>query len=130
MPKSRNHARIAITIPEKDLATADRLARKHDRSRSWIVAEAVRRLGASAATGDFQTQAAANTLSAPEPGLGESRHAQLMLDMALTPEERVRAAEETLRLTERGKIHRRQVVIGFETYEDFLDWKRKPDAQR
>jgi hypothetical protein len=57
------------------------------------------------------------------PGLGASRRRQLLADLALTPEERVRAADETLRLTLlRNPAAAR--VIGFDRYEDFLDWKR------
>jgi hypothetical protein len=36
-------ARISITIPRELLAEADGAARQLDRSRSWIVADAVRR---------------------------------------------------------------------------------------
>ena len=40
---STPYARISITLPAEDLAAADRLAAQQDRSRSWIVAEAIRR---------------------------------------------------------------------------------------
>ena len=43
MPRGKPFARIAITLPSVELAAADRLAAAQDRSRSWIVAEAVRR---------------------------------------------------------------------------------------
>ena len=59
------------------------------------------------------------------PGLSPSRLAQLLSDMRLTPEERVRAAEATLtldRLREAGVPRR---VIGFDRYEDYLDYKWK-----
>jgi metal-responsive CopG/Arc/MetJ family transcriptional regulator len=42
MTSRQPYARIAITLPPEDLAAADRLAAQQDRSRSWIVAEAVR----------------------------------------------------------------------------------------
>ena len=45
--------------------------------------------------------------------------------MELTPEDRVRAAEETLKLDRLRAgiiVHR---VIGFERYEDYLDYKWK-----
>ncbi|MBA2708407.1 MAG: CopG family transcriptional regulator [Gemmatimonadaceae bacterium] len=117
MPKPSRFARIAITLPEKDLAAADRLARRHDRSRSWTVAEAIRRY---AAADDAAAAAPAGTT-----GLGGSRRAQLVRDLSLTPEARVRAAEETLRVTEpRSKARTHQVAV-FDRYEDFLDWKWK-----
>lgn len=122
MPKPVRFARIAITLPEKDLAAADRLARRHDRSRSWTVAEAIRRYAAA-------DDAAAATL--PEaPGLGDSRRAQLIRDLSLTPEARVSAAEETLRLTELRSKFRTHQLAAFDRYEDFLDWKRSRDLPR
>ncbi len=42
MSRKTKYARVAITIPEQDLAAADELARDRDRSRSWIISEAVR----------------------------------------------------------------------------------------
>ena len=107
MPRPKPYARIAITLPESVLAAADELARARDRSRSWIVAEAVRQYAATAVA----------------HGLGDSRHAQLVRDMALTPDERVRAAEETLRLTDRTHGPPRDQILAFDRYEDFLDWK-------
>lgn len=86
MSKPTPYARIAITLPPRDLAAADRLARLQDRSRSWIIAEAVRRYAAAAEA------------PASRPGLGGYRRDQLIRDLALTPDGRVRAAEETLRL--------------------------------
>ncbi len=108
MTKRTPYARIAITLPQRVLAAADGLARSQDRSRSWIVAEAVRQYAAQATS---------------SPGLGDSRRTQLLRDMDLTPEERVRAAEETLRLDLRPSARRRDQVLAFDRYEDFLDWK-------
>jgi len=122
MSKPVRFARIAITLPEKDLAAADRLARRHDRSRSWTVAEAIRRY---AATDDAAAAPPPNA-----PGLGPSRRAQLILDLALTPEARVRAAEETVRLTELQSKSRTHQLAAFDRYEDFLDWKRSRDLPR
>lgn len=115
MSKSPHFARIAITLPEKDLAAADRLAIRHDRSRSWIVAEAIRRYAAA--------DAAVESSLPKASGLGSSRRAQLIHDLSLTPEARVRAAEETLRLTELRSKPRTHQLAAFDRYEDFLDWK-------
>src|SRR5688572_14341803 len=68
MPKVKPFARIAITLPARDLAAADRLAVCHDRSRSWIVAEAIRR---------YAADEAASAVPPTQQGLGESRRAQL-----------------------------------------------------
>lgn len=135
MPSRSPSARIAIALPGNDLASADRLARRHDRSRSWIVAEAIRRFVAA----DDAANASARVLQQPnaasaaaavptQPRLGDSRRAQLISDLSLTPEARVRAAEETLRLSElqsTSGTHR----IASDEYEDFLDWKRRRDIQ-
>jgi hypothetical protein len=133
MPSAR-FARIAITLPARDLAAADRLAKSHDRSRSWIIAEAVRRYAASAEAGEAPgpsraVKGASEAVpAAAAPGLGASRLDQLRRDLALTPEERVRAAEETLRLTKLQHGPRPQQVLAFDRYEDYLDWKRRQDA--
>ena len=60
-------------------------------------------------------------------GLGSSRLAQLTRDLALTPEQRVRVAEETLSLTVLRRAPRNNASMGFDRYEDFLDWKRNRD---
>ena len=129
------YARIAITLPADDLASADRLAAREDRSRSWIIAEAVRQYVASDAT---RRSGNLDLVSAPPisntrdhtPGLGESRQAQLIRDLLLTPEERVHAAEETLRLNEhhasaRAGPSRARSIVFFDDYGAFLDWKRR-----
>ena len=126
--KKKPFARIAITLPAQDLASADRLASEVDRSRSWVVAEAIRRYAADTQA-DRRTSGVAPVQSAAsrQPGLGDSRQAQLVRDLALTPEQRVREAEETLRLAEsrvRSAPHR---ILAFDRYEDFLDWKRQRD---
>jgi hypothetical protein len=82
--RKRPYARIAITLPAPDLAAADRLAKAKDRSRSWIIAEAIRRY------------ASAEAEPPRAPGLGPYRLEQLKADLAHTPEQRVRAAQRTL----------------------------------
>jgi metal-responsive CopG/Arc/MetJ family transcriptional regulator len=109
MAKPPPYARIAITLPPETLAAADRLARAADRSRSWVIAEAVRRFAAT--------------------GLGPSRTGQLQRDLQLTPEARVRAAEETMRVAELRHGPRRDRMLAFDRYEDFLDWKRSEDTR-
>ena len=84
MPKRKPYARIAITLPAQELAAADRLARSQDRSRSWIIAEAIRRYSAS-------------TNPPQSPGLGEQRLSQLRADLALPVARRLGAAERTRR---------------------------------
>jgi hypothetical protein len=118
MPTTK-YARIAITLPEEDLAAADRIAKDLDRSRSWVIAEAIRVY-------------AARPVDSPQLplalGLGASRLAQLRADLALTPEQRVREAEATAHAVprrDRGRVNR---VVFFERFEDYLDWKTREAA--
>ena len=120
MPKKRRYSRIAITLPEEELAAADRIAGEQDRSRSWVIAEAVRRFAAERASSRQATVAVS-------PGLGASRREQLRADLRLTPEQRVSAAEETARVSTLLRPPARQVVA-FERYEDYLAWKKWQDA--
>jgi hypothetical protein len=111
MPKPAPYARIAITLPQADLDSAERLAKALDRSRSWVVAEAVRRFAVAAEQDSV-------------PGdIGPSRRAQLLRDLALTPEQRVRIAEETARLQVESNEPER-----FETFDDFLASLHEDDA--
>ena len=117
MPKHSRYSRIAITIPADDLAAADAIAHERQRSRSWVIAEAVRRYAAEPAP-------APPTFT---PGLGPLRLAQLAADLRLTPEQRVRAAEQTARASRpRNAVHA-QRVIGFDNLNDYLAWKRLED---
>lgn len=88
MPKRKPYARIAITLPPEDLAAADRLAKAQDRSRSWIIAEAIRKYTTPPEIGSLRSE-----------GLGPYRLDQLIRDLALTPERRVRVAEDTQRVS-------------------------------
>ncbi len=105
------YAKIAITLPPEDLAAADRLARQHDRSRSWIVAEAVRRYVAE------QERTSGETLDA-------SRRAQLQRDLSLTAEQRLREAEDiaVVPQDQPGALEQPRV---FRTYDEFAEWRRR-----
>ena len=116
MPRGKPFARIAITLPAEELAAADRLAAAQDRSRSWIVAEAVRRYVREQDT--------------PTDGvdLGASRREQLRRDLALSPLERVRAAEEGVRIV--GLLSNRPVhePLFFPSFDAFLTWTRQRES--
>jgi hypothetical protein len=112
-------SRVTVTIPRDVLTAADRRARELGRSRSWVVAEALR----AYARTPVVREAAAHPYAA---GLGSWRTVQLDADLALTPEARVREAERTAREADlvRGAApaHR---VLQFDRYEDYLDWKNR-----
>ena len=70
-------------------------------------------------------QKVAEPAPTPSRGLSPSRLEQLRRDLLLTPEQRVRTAEETLRLDRLREPDVPRRVIGFERYEDYLDYKFK-----
>ena len=120
--------RITITLPRDVLAAADREAKRLDRSRSRVVAEALRRYVGEPRTG---SEAPVVREAGPVPysaGLGEQRLAQLEADLALTPEQRVREAERTARAGPRRRRAGHQLQF-FDRYEDYLEWKRSEAAR-
>lgn len=117
-------ARITITLPRPVLEAADKAAARLDRSRSWVVAEAIRRFGEELSREHEQVRRVRE--SNWNPGLGYQRLAQLTSDLALTPEKRVRAGEESADLGE--LVHSRprlKRVVLFDTFEDYLAWKKR-----
>lgn len=124
--------RISITLPPDLVQDADRRAAALDRSRSWVIADALRRY-LHPITRYPQDGPQGMLIREAGPtrrhGLGEHRLAQLESDLALTPEQRVREAEETARATETGEPGRSgERVLTFESYDDYLAWKRRADA--
>lgn len=119
--------RISITLPRDVLEGADRRARALDRSRSWLIVEAIR---AFLATPARVREPEAPRYDVTARGLGPQRLAQLEADLRLTPEQRIRAAEQTARLGRAVRARRAptQRVISFARYEDYVDWKRTEAA--
>ena len=116
-------ARITITLARDLLAAADRRAKELQRSRSWVVAEALRRYLARPSA--VREQVAGPHEPSPAGALGNYRRAQLEADLALTPEQRVREAERTARVPElAGRKRPGHRVLIFDRYEDYLEWKR------
>ena len=118
------YARIAITLPADLLGALDRRARQADRSRSRIIVDAIRAyLGAPAAV---------RVPAAPAYAGGDvarARRDQLERDLQRTPAERLRIAEGAARLARRARPRApRQQIIGFESYEDFYEWKNSSRA--
>lgn len=119
--------RISITIPKSLVAALDRRARETDRSRSWVITDAVRRcLEARTDAGE-----AVNPTVREEPSAHAAkqvlvaRQRHLEAEAALSPGERLRRAEELARLARQAQRRpARQQVVGFETYEDYYEWKK------
>lgn len=126
-------SRITITIPADLVAEADEKAVELDRSRSWLLVEALRRYLAEGEDDGYQEQAAAWPGMLGEAattylvhGLGAQRVAQLRADLSLDPEERVRAAEDAARAA--STPSREAVldqVITFPSIEAFHAWERR-----
>ncbi len=113
-------SRISITIPEELIAEADRRAGALDRSRSWVLVEALRQYLAPRGDGVREPEVQYVV------GLGPSRTAQLEADLRLTAEERVCAAERTLLVSEvRNRPPTHDRLLTFDRYEDYLEWKRR-----
>ena len=121
------YARISATLPKSVLAAADRRAKELDRSRSWVIAEALRQwAGGSPASTTGLVREARPTYDA-KPGLGEQRQAQLRADLELTPEQRVIEAERTAQAV--GGTGGRWIgILAFDRFEDYLAWKRREVA--
>ena len=123
-------ARISVTVPRSLVAAADRRARELERSRSWVVAEALRRhLQSDHADQSAGPRPRAVREAAPHPYAGaevaEARRRHLAAELALSPAERLHRAEELGRLALQSQGRgRRQQIIGFDSYEDYYQWKR------
>jgi len=119
-------ARISITLPRDVLAAADRRARALDRSRSWLIVEALR---AYLATPARSPTAGVRESDAPVYAVQEvadARRRHLAADLKRSPAERLQRAEQLARLAREVRPRRasRQQVVGFDSYEDFYEWKR------
>ena len=115
--------RISITLPKDVLEAADRRARALDRSRSWLIVEAVRAYLAAPA-GSRVREADAPASAVQE--VADARRRHLVADLKRSPAERLRRAEELAGLAKqvRPRRGRREQVIGFDSYEDFYEWKK------
>jgi len=133
MPKAR-YARIAITLPPDLVKAADREAKRVGRSRSWVIADALRRVvaapgGAGAAE---PTRAHAGvvreTMASPyaemEGEMAEVEERRFRAGLALSPTERLRRADDLMRLARAVRPPTGRVqVVGFDSFEDFWQWK-------
>jgi hypothetical protein len=121
--------RVTCTLPSDLVAAADRLAKAEGRSRSWIVAEALHafqraRRDVPLAAGDRVREAVPPPYAVREAFEAASR-AQLEADARLTPEQRVRVADELA--SEAARIRpqpRVRQALFFDSWEDYLAWKR------
>jgi predicted transcriptional regulator len=120
------YARISVTLPKDVLAAADRRAKQLDRPRSWVIAEALRQWEAASAPAGAPR--ALRDAAAPPYGAGEvaeARQQHLIADLRRTPAERLRSAADLAGLAQaRRRSGPRVQIIGFDSYEDFYEWKK------
>ena len=119
------YARIAITLPKNVLSELDRRAKQLDQSRSGVIVAAIRTYLRTASPAVVREVVPAYGADA----FGAARRDQLARDLARTPAERLAAAERLARLARtanpRSRARRpRQQIIGFDSYEDFYEWKK------
>ena len=137
--------RITITIPKALLAAADERSLALERSRSWVVVDALRRYLAKEPdeldrTGHSDPGQWAPAVAEGKPvpyrdrraaGLGPYRLAQLESDLGLPLLERVRESELAARVSElRTTPIRSQRVLTFDRYEDYIEWERWEERAR
>ncbi|HXL34835.1 MAG TPA: ribbon-helix-helix protein, CopG family [Gemmatimonadales bacterium] len=119
-------ARISITLPRDVLTAADRRARALDRSRSWLIVEALRTYLATPAGSASAGVRESDTPVYAVREVADARRQHLAADLKRSPAERLQRAEQLTRLARqvRPRRGRRQQVIGFASYEDFYEWKK------
>jgi hypothetical protein len=126
-------ARISMTLPADLLRQTDQEAKRLGRSRSWVIAEALRRMqaGTGAAPGLVREATTASPYLAVHEEMEVARDRRLRAALALSPAERLRQASELLRLARAVRPARsRTQVIAFDTFEDYWLWKRAHRAAR
>ena len=131
-------SRITISIPRDLVQAADERAEEVDRSRSWVLTEALRRyLRLDAPAEGVRRQAAApyaarrGPVGSPQVAIDAAaevqaaRERRLRSELALPALERLRRAEELARLgaPSTGSGVSLQ-VLGFDTYEAYYEWKK------
>ena len=126
---TKRKKRITITLPPDLIVAADRRAEQLDRSRSWVVAEALRAqlVQHEGATPLSPAGAVAEAPPATYAAVdvAEARRSRLRAELALPPEERLRRAEELGRLARQAQPRGpRRVIIIFDSYEDFYEWRK------
>jgi hypothetical protein len=119
-------ARISISIPDDLVAAADRRAAELERSRSWLLVEALQRyLEEAPPPPSVREPRSSYPPQDTAPEIAAARRRRLEAELQLSPAARLERAEELVRLADEAHPRsRRTQIIGFPTYEDFYSWKR------
>jgi len=126
-------SRITITIPADLIQAADTKAQSLSRSRSWVLVEALREYLAAPRSDHgvgepvahpYAASRAAPTVDAAAE-VAASRQRRLRAEARLPELERLRRAEELAQLGRRtDHAGASAQIVGFDTYEDYYEWKR------
>src|SRR5258705_13021093 len=118
--------RISITLPKDVLDAAEKRAGALDRSRSWLIVEAV---GAYLAAQSRVRETEAPAYAVQE--VADARRRHLLTDLKRSPAERLRRAEELAPLARQARPQRgrRKQGLGVDSSEDFCEWKKADRAR-
>ena len=105
---------LSVSLPEDVRAALDGEARQQRRSRSFVVAEAIRA---------YLTQRERDVFTA-------ARDRTLREGLALTPAERVRLAEELWQDLTRGRKPTEPWTASFDTWGQYEAWRRRGGTER
>jgi predicted transcriptional regulator len=100
---------ISVSVPRDVRSALDSEARSQRRSRSFIVAEAVR----------------AYVKSRSQEAFSNARHQTLREGLALSPPSRVKLAEELWQELSRGRQATEPWARTFGTYAEYETWRRQ-----
>jgi hypothetical protein len=133
MTKSK-YTRLSITLPTELVRWADREARRLNRSRSWVIAEALRRMGQGEGAGEpVRPAVVREPVVSPyvtvAPEMDQARERRLDLALSWSPDERFQRAQA---LVEIGRAlrprRRRSQIVSFDTFEEYWTWKKAARA--
>jgi predicted transcriptional regulator len=99
---------ISVSLPADVRSTLDAEARRQRRSRSFVVAEAIR---------DYVARQQSEAFAA-------ARDRTLRDGLSLTPAARVQLAEELWQELARGRQPAKPWVASFDTFEEYERWRR------
>ena len=100
---------LSVSLPDELRAALDAEAKRQRRSRSFVVAEAIR---------EYVTRR-------ERAAFASARERTLREGLALSPAERVKLAEALWREFARGRKLAKPWTAAFDTFEEYERWKRE-----
>lgn len=100
---------LSVSLPDELRSSLDAEAKRQRRSRSFVVAEAVR---------EYLARQEYDTFS-------QARERTLLEGLALAPADRVRLAEELWQEFARGHRAVKPWTAAFDTFEEYEAWRRR-----